>query len=137
MDPYAEEVNWCSLEKQAAARFDGRLIFGRVRHLNTTLRRCSALLVFALILITCAWADGGSEFKSRCAPCHGTRGAGETKLGQNLKVRNLASADVQKQSDTELIEIIRKGRGKMPPYESKLKREQIDELVKYIRSLKK
>lgn len=73
----------------------------------------------------------------RCAPCHGTKGAGETKLGQNLHVRDLGSAEVQKLPDAELMETISKGRGKMPAYGSKLTKEQIDGLVKWIRTLKK
>ncbi len=73
----------------------------------------------------------------RCAPCHGAKGAGETKLGQSLHVRDLGSAEVQNQSDAELAEIISKGKGKMPPYGGKLPKEQINEIVKYIRTLKK
>lgn len=82
-------------------------------------------------------ADGGADFKVKCAPCHGAKGAGDTKLGQNLHVRDLASADVQKQSDADLTTIIAKGKGKMPRQESKLSKEQINDLVKYIRTLKK
>jgi cytochrome c6 len=73
----------------------------------------------------------------RCAPCHGAKGAGETKLGQNLHVRDLGSAEVQQRPDADLMEIISKGKGRMPPYASKLTREQIDGLVKWIRTLKK
>jgi mono/diheme cytochrome c family protein len=105
--------------------------------LNTILRRCIALLTLVLIGSVYGLADGGADFKMRCAPCHGTRGAGDTKLGQNLKVRDLGSADVQKQSDDELVAIIRKGKGKMPAYDGKLSKEQNTSLVKYIRTLKK
>jgi len=105
--------------------------------LNTILRQCIALLTLALIGSAYGLADGGADFKMKCAPCHGTRGAGDTKLGQNLKVRDLGSADVQKQADEELAAIITKGKGKMPAYGGKLSREQITGLVNYIRALKK
>jgi len=82
-------------------------------------------------------ADGGADFKVRCAPCHGAKGAGDTKLGQNLRVRDLASADVQKQSDADLTAIIAKGKGRMPAYDGKLSKDQINDLVKWIRTLKK
>ena len=104
----------------------------------TTIRRgCLALLTLSLICSAYGIADGGADFKVRCAPCHGARGAGDTKLGQNLRVRDLASADVQKQSDAELMAIIARGKGKMPPQQGKLSKEQINDLVKYIRTLKK
>lgn len=93
--------------------------------------------MLSLIFSAYGMADGGADFKVRCAPCHGARGAGETKLGQNLRVRDLGSADAQKQSDDELSTIIHKGKGKMPAYGGKLSRDQINELVKYIRTLKR
>jgi mono/diheme cytochrome c family protein len=58
-------------------------------------------------------------------------------LGRNLNLRPLASPEVQGQSDDELFSIISRGRKKrMPAYDNRLSREQIRELVKYIRSLK-
>ncbi|MFY9676518.1 MAG: cytochrome c [Terriglobales bacterium] len=100
------------------------------------LGRCLALLVLVLTTVY-GLADSGAEFKTRCAPCHGARGAGDTKLGENLRVRDLGSAEVQKQSDAELTEIISKGKSKMPAYDRKLTREEINDIVKYIRTLKK
>jgi mono/diheme cytochrome c family protein len=44
---------------------------------------------------------------------------------------------VQKQSDADLTTAIAKGKGKMPGYEGKLTADQIQDLVKYVRSLKK
>ncbi|HTR25441.1 MAG TPA: cytochrome c [Terriglobales bacterium] len=105
--------------------------------MNATVRQLVALVLMALFWPAIALADGGAEFKVKCAPCHGARGGGETKLGQHLRVRDMGSADVQMQSDSQLTEIVRKGRGKMPAYEGKLKKEQIEELVRYIRTLKK
>jgi len=58
-------------------------------------------------------------------------------LGRNMKLRSLASAEVQQQSDDDLARITGKGKGKMPAYDRKLSKAQIDDVVKYIRSLKK
>ena len=60
-------------------------------------------------------------------------------IGKNLKLRALGSDEVQKQSDEVLTEIISKGKGKnrMPSFERKLSKDQIADLVTYIRSLKK
>ena len=51
-------------------------------------------------------------------------------------MKDLASDEIQKVSDTDLATIIEKGKKPMPGYEGKLTKEQIDGLVKYIRSLK-
>lgn len=106
--------------------------------MKAILRGCLAFLV--LVLICSAYRAAASEpaeFMVRCAACHGATGAGDTKVGQNLHVRDLGSSDVQKQSDEQLATVIAKGKNKMPAFEGKLSRDQINELVKYIRILKK
>ncbi len=86
-----------------------------------------------------ARSQGGAEslYKTKCAACHGPDGKGETAMGKANKLRDLASPDVQKQSDDELSGIISGGKGKMPAYSKSLKPEQIKDLVTYIRGLKK
>jgi mono/diheme cytochrome c family protein len=96
-----------------------------------------AALALALIFSTYTFADGGADFKAKCAACHGATGAGDTTMGKNMKIRDLGSADVQKQSDDELAGIIGKGKGKMPAYDGKLSKDQITDIVKFIRTLKK
>jgi mono/diheme cytochrome c family protein len=99
------------------------------------------LIIIPLILVFSAYssAESGQDiFKRRCAGCHGANGAGDTTIGKHLKLRDLRSPDVQKQTDEELAAIISKGRsGKMPAFESKLNKEQIEDVVKFIRTLKK
>jgi len=94
---------------------------------------------FALLLGNPARAQetGASLFKGKCAMCHGPDGAGKTAMGEKLKIPDLQSADVQKKSDADLKEVITKGKDKMPAYETKLSKEQIDKLVAYIRELGK
>ena len=82
-------------------------------------------------------SPGEDVFKAKCASCHGPDGAGKTAMGAALKIRDLGSADVQKQSDAELNQIIAKGKNKMPAFDGKLKKEQIEQLVGYIRELAK
>ena len=55
-------------------------------------------------------------------------------MGQALKIPDLHSEDVQKLSDAELTQIITKGKNKMPAYETKLSKEQISQLVGFVRS---
>ena len=90
------------------------------------------LLLYAL---PAAAADGPALFKAKCAMCHGPDGKGATAMGRKLGVRALGSADVQKQSDGDLMTIIRKGKGKMPPYAGKLSDDEVKALVTHIRSL--
>lgn len=80
--------------------------------------------------------DAEALYKGKCQPCHGPDGKGDTAAGKKLGARDFHSPEVAKMSDAELIEITKKGKGKMPGYEGKLTDDQIKDLVKYIRSLK-
>lgn len=97
------------------------------------------VISLTLVFSVYTFAESGVEiFKKKCSGCHGANGAGDTTIGKNLKPRDLRSADVQKQTDEELSAIIGKGKsGRMPAYENKLTREQITDLVRFIRTLKK
>jgi len=81
--------------------------------------------------------DGPTLYKTKCAMCHGADGKGETPMGKKLKIRDLGSPEVQKQTDAELTTIVSKGKGKMPPFASKLTAEQIGQVLAHIRELGK
>ncbi len=81
--------------------------------------------------------DAAGLFKAKCAACHGADGGGNTAVGKSLKLRDLRSADVQKQTNEELTAIITNGKGGMPAYKDKLTGDQIKELVAHIRDLAK
>jgi cytochrome c6 len=106
---------------------------------------CKPLLVAMTLLAVCVVSaislaqtnPGEDHFKAKCASCHGPDGAGKTAVGTALKIRDLRSDDVQKESDTDLNRIIAKGKNKMPAFDGKLKKEQIEQLVSYIRALGK
>lgn len=100
----------------------------------------TAIVVIALALPLCSYtlAESGAEtYKTKCSPCHGANGAGETMIGKNLKLRSLASPEVQNQSDAQLSAIISQGKNRMPRFDRRLSRDQIAAVVKYIRLLKK
>ena len=96
-----------------------------------------SLLVACVNLTAFAADDAAATFKAKCAMCHGQDATGNTPMGKNLKIRDLTSADVQKQSDADLTAVIAKGKNKMPEYGTKLSKDQIADLGKYIRTLKK
>jgi mono/diheme cytochrome c family protein len=81
--------------------------------------------------------DRAALFKMKCAMCHGPDGAGKTPMGQKLNIRDLRSAEVQKQSDADLTHVIGQGKGKMPAFGKSLNEDQIKLLVAHIRELDK
>jgi cytochrome c6 len=79
---------------------------------------------------------GGEElYNARCAACHGGDARGNTAVGKKMKIRDLRSPEVQKQSDEDLKKIITDGKGSMPGFGKRLDKTQIQDLVAYIRSL--
>jgi mono/diheme cytochrome c family protein len=84
-----------------------------------------------------ASTDGAGLFKAKCAMCHGPDGAGKTPMGQKLNVRDLRSAEVQKESDSDLSHVIAQGKGKMPAFGKTFGDDQIKLLVAHIRELDK
>lgn len=80
--------------------------------------------------------DAAALYKSKCQVCHGADGKGDTPAGKKIGAKDLHAPEVAKMSDAELIEIVKKGKEKMPAYAGKLTDDQIKGLVKYIRSLK-
>lgn len=105
--------------------------------MNSVFSRGLVVAVAGLALIAWPMASRADEaadlFKTKCAMCHGADGSGKTAMGEKMKIRDLHSAEVQKQTDEQLHTIIAKGKEKMPAYEAKLSKEQIDKLVAHIR----
>lgn len=101
---------------------------------------CAVFLMIALSLLFISPAqaqDAATLFKSKCAACHGADGSGNTAVGKSMKLRDLRSADVQKETDEELTAMITNGKGAMPAYKDKLSGDQIKQLVGFLRDLAK
>ena len=94
-----------------------------------------AFAVLCLMLVQPMSAQSGADlFKQKCAMCHGPDGKGQTPMGKNMKLSDLRSANVQKQSDAQLKDNVLKGKGKMPA--QKITDAQASDVVKFIRSFK-
>ena len=91
----------------------------------------AAVLIFRASPLVAA-GDAGATFKAKCAMCHGADGSGKA-----LKLRELGSPEVQKQSDAELNDIVTKGKNKMPAFGKSLKPDEVSGLVAYVRDLAK
>ncbi len=105
--------------------------------MRKNLKIALGLLIILIGIPSLMAEDAAATFKAKCASCHGPDGTGQTAVGKTLKVRDLKSADVQKQADAELVKIIDAGKNKMPSFKGKLTADEINGLVKYIRTLKK
>ena len=105
--------------------------------------RCIAMAVLILMVATAVLSvpakaqDAAATYKAKCALCHGADGKGDTPAGKKMGARDFTSPDVQKESESDLTQTIAKGKNKMPAYEGKLKPEEINALVGFIRELGK
>jgi len=90
--------------------------------------------------------DGKKAFAQSCAVCHGPQGNGNPDADKFFKITipRLNSVYVQAKSDQEIREIIVEGRRKMDPARIEdqgmrhlLPTQSIDEIIAYLRTLKK
>src|ERR1700679_4360746 len=94
----------------------------------------AGLLLFAGSSLTLA-QTGADTYKAKCQMCHGATGLGDTPAGKAMKARPFNSPDVLKESDADLIAVIKNGKNKMPAFTGKLTDPQIADVVAYIRTL--
>ena len=94
----------------------------------------AVILVSALPVI--AAPPDPTVYKAKCAMCHGADGSGQTPVGKTMKIKDLRSEEVQKQTDIELTKMISGGKGKMPAFGQKLTTAEIQTVIAYIRTLK-
>ena len=102
-----------------------------------SMKRILALTVLLAFPLFTFADDAAALYKSKCAMCHGATGTGDTPMGKKLTIKPLGSADVQKNTDDKLAQIIAKGSGKMPAFAGKLTNDQIKQLVAVVRSFAK
>lgn len=103
-----------------------------------------AITFLALLILSPAQAGfaGAPEsadavYKAKCASCHSPDGSGSGPMGKKMELRDLRSAEVQKQSDAQLLGIISKGKGKMPGFDKALGADTCKQLVSYLRGIAK
>ncbi|MDD2765789.1 MAG: cytochrome c [Opitutaceae bacterium] len=104
-----------------------------------------ALLSVILPLATgAAYAASASEnWDNGCAKCHAADGSGSTKIGKKLKLKDYTDAQVQAGlKDEEMAKAIKEGvtengKERMKGFKDELSDAEINDLVAYIRALKK
>jgi cytochrome c6 len=98
----------------------------------------AVLMIVGLMSLSGFAAESGADlYKAKCQMCHGADGTPSASMAKSMGLKDLKSDDVQKQSDADLKTAVSKGKGKMTGFAGKLTDPQIDEVVKYVRSLKK
>jgi mono/diheme cytochrome c family protein len=85
-------------------------------------------------------AHGKQIYMARCALCHGPEGKGDgpAAAGLNPKPRNHTDGTyMRSRTDDELLQVIRNGKGGMPAWGSVLSDQEIQDVLKYVRTLAK
>ena len=106
-----------------------------------TVRKTMGALVFCGLCAAPAFAadaaTGKDVYGMKCKSCHGAEGQGNPAIAKMFKVemKPLSSAEVQGMSDAQLKDIITKGKGKM--HAQNVSGSDLDNLVAYLRTLKK
>jgi cytochrome c6 len=96
------------------------------------------LAAFLFLAVPVLRAQGGEKvYKSKCAMCHSADGSGNSPMGKAMKIPDLRSEAVQKQTDAQLTDIVTNGKKAMPAYKGKLTADEIKGLVGYMRALAK
>jgi mono/diheme cytochrome c family protein len=109
----------------------------KIRRLK--MKKLFVTLILVLFAVpTVGLADGRSDFKAKCAACHGAGGNLLPKTARLLKVdpKKLALKASQMNRE-EMIAIVEKGKDKMPGFEKEMTKEQITAIVDYVMGLSK
>jgi mono/diheme cytochrome c family protein len=112
--------------------------------------------MFAMVMVAfvvapgLAYAEANPQidrlWRAKCASCHGADGKAATEQGKKMAIGDLSAAATQaKLTDAQVKAAISDGvvrdqggvHQEMEAYKAKLKPEQIDGLVTYVRGLKK
>ena len=105
----------------------------------------AALLLIPLVISTsiAAPSDRSAKllYRQQCSKCHGLDGQAQTSKGKFSHARNLADAKWQDDvTDERIFNSIMNGRnerGNMPSFGDRFSEAEINELVKFVRGLKK
>jgi mono/diheme cytochrome c family protein len=102
-------------------------------------RNTVAAMVIMLVAGSVSFAQSSGEalYKAKCQMCHGEKGMADSGAGKAMKVKPATDPDVKKMSETQMIDAVHNGMGKMQPYKDKLTDTQIKDVVSYFRTFVK
>ena len=106
--------------------------------MSKTIRFQMALAAVVLTAGAVCFAQSGeATYKAKCQMCHGATGMADSGAGKAMKVKPATDPDVKKLTETQMIDAVTNGMGKMQPYKDKLTGDQIKEAVTYFRTFVK
>lgn len=83
--------------------------------------------------------DPAKLWKKKCQSCHGADGRGNTRLAKFLgvpkEILDVTTEDIRQKGEATLLNIIHKGRGKMPGFANQLTSKKQRLVLEYMRSL--
>jgi len=87
-------------------------------------------------------APASENWENLCQKCHGADGKGDTKIGKKLQLKDYTDAAVQaKMTDADIVKTITEGikdngKEKMKSFQETLTKDEINDLVGYVRKFK-
>ena len=104
-----------------------------------------SLLASSLVAATSVGyaAAAADNWDNNCAKCHGADGSGSTKIGKKLKLKDYTDAAVQADlKDEAMVKAIKEGvtengKERLKTFKDDLSEAEINDLVAYIRKMKK
>jgi mono/diheme cytochrome c family protein len=94
-----------------------------------------------LVLVGCSRLEktaeerGAGVFLRTCSGCHGADGRGSSRPGFKVPPRDLTDPSLKDLRDAEIEAVIREGKGQMPPFGRLMRPEDLDAVVRFVRSL--
>lgn len=104
------------------------------------MRTVLTLATFVLLATSTSKAEPAALWSKKCSTCHGLNGDADTRMGRKHEIRNMTGADWQDGNDDDALRkvIVEGQKGtKMKAYGGSLTSEQIDGLIKHIRTLRR
>lgn len=98
------------------------------------IRTMVALAAVAAFTGAMSFAETGEAiYKANCQSCHGSSGTPSPGIAKMMGVKN---ASEYKDSEKDMMDAVKNGKGKMRAFSAKLTDDQIKDVVAYFRTLK-
>jgi|SRR6516164_1126917 mono/diheme cytochrome c family protein len=107
--------------------------------MSKVVRNVGTAMLMVVLAGSVSFAQSSAEalYKSKCQMCHGEKGLADSGAGKAMKVKPITDPEVQKMNETQMVDAVKNGMGKMQPFKDKLTDAQIKDVVTYFRNFAK
>ena len=107
--------------------------------MSKVVRNVGTAMLMVVLAGSVSFAQSSAEalYKAKCQMCHGEKGLADSGAGKAMKVKPITDPEVQKMNETQMVDAVKNGMGKMQPFKDKLTDAQIKDVVTYFRSFAK